>query len=223
MTTLSYDQPSSSSSIAVPGLQIPESAGWEEIESAFSEAPALPFAQHWRSELEPRFRAGTVRLGWQGDRFLVFADLNDDHVTTRAIRRNEMLYTLGDVFEIFTGVKGNAAYIEYHFSPNDLILQLAFPAADSIRSGAGIETFLKIENESAYKVRNVPGGWQIFAVISKNCLPGADGSLRGQEWDVNFGRYDYGEEGTPPVLSSTSPLTVAGFHRRDEWRSIRFE
>ncbi len=210
-----------SSVTSVPEVQVSESSDWAEIEKAFGAAPSFQFSQSWREGDEAGFRAGTVKMGWRGEHFLVFAELKDDLVMTRATARNEMLYTLGDVFEVFAGVKGNGAYIEYHVAPNNTILQLSFTEANAFKSGAA--KFLRIENDSVLKARKVAGGWQVFAAIHKDAVSGSAGSLKGHEWEVNFGRYDYSKQGLPPVLSSTSPLTALSFHRRMEWRTIRFE
>jgi len=223
MTPPSTHCPDSASSIIVPELPDFDYDDWLQIETAFLSASALHFTQNWRDGLEPGFRAGSVKMGWNGEKFLVFAQIKDDLVTTNAAARNEMLYALGDVFETFAGVKGNPAYIEYHVAPNNIVLQLAFPDANALKSGVAIGTFFRVENESVLKARKVAGGWEAFVAIPKSQLPGADGPLKGQEWEVSFGRYDYGEEGAAPVLSSTSLLTELNFHRRMEWRSIRFE
>ena len=38
-----------------------------------------------------------------------------DEIFTAAGKRNDLLFQLGDVLELFAGVKGHPAYVEYHF------------------------------------------------------------------------------------------------------------
>ncbi len=115
-------------------LEVPEtpafdSADWKSVRAAFRQAPQWKFGQSWVERPSRGFRKGTVRIGWQGDRLFYLADLDDRELFTKATRRNQNLWELGDVLEIFAGVHGNPGYIEYHTAPNGVILQLFWPHA----------------------------------------------------------------------------------------------
>ena len=207
-----------------PEIQPPETREWEGVVRALLGAPALDFAQPWRAHPEPAFRPGRVRIGWRGDRFLFFADLKDSGIVTSAHARNQPLWQMGDVIELFAGVKGNASYIEYHTAPNGVILQLLWPDSEALGTVTDIRDlsrFTVTDDQAVSRVRIVDGGWQVYGELPCCSLQGAVAALAGQTWQVSFGRYDYDEAGGP-VLSSTSPLTQPAYHRRHEWREIQF-
>jgi len=215
---------------AVPCPEIPpfDTSDWKKIAGAFRHATVWKFDQSWREKRERQFRGGKVRIGWRGDRLLYFADLSDRDVGTKAVKRNDRLWELGDVLEVFAGVRSRPAYIEYHTAPNGLVLQLFFPDARAPQKTGGPEglgPFLKKDDSAVAAVRRTRTGWQVYGEIPAasvwGCKP-STATLEGQVWDLNFGRYDYPAGDGQPILSSTSPLTMAAYHRRHEWRQVRF-
>lgn len=201
-----------------------DSNDWQSIARAFQASPKLRFSQHWLGVSQVAFRPAWVRLGWRGDRFHYFAELQDDHIHTVASHRNEQFYTTGDVFELFAGAWGDEAYIEHHVSPNNQILQLRFPNSEAIRSlGASkLEPYFIHDDEAVLRARVGEGKWWVYGELPAGSLPGAKSPLEGTLWQVSFCRYDYAGEGTDPVLSSTSPHEKRSYHRRHEWRLIEF-
>jgi hypothetical protein len=201
-----------------------EDGDWEAISRAFSGALVLEFGQSWLDHPEPAFRPGSVRVGWREDRFLFFTDLRDEEISTSASGRNQPLWQLGDVLELFAGVKDHPAYVEYHTAPNGKILQLLWPDAEALGTFTGIEDlsrFTVTDDRAVSLTRIVDGGWQVYGELPTSSLPGAVAPLAGQIWQISFGRYDYDMSGAP-VLSSTSPITQPSYHRRHEWREIEF-
>lgn len=197
---------------------------WEEVEAVFAAAPVWEFDQAWLAVREPEFRKATVRMGWHADRFCYFAKLEDHFPTTRARTRNERLWELGDVLELFAGLPGHPAYIEYHAAPNGQVLQLLWPDATALGSVAGLEDlgrFSVTDDRAISRVKIVDGGWQVYGELPSSCLPGAALPLAGTTWQISFGRYDHHADGTF-TLSSTSPLTAPAYHRRHEWREVQF-
>jgi hypothetical protein len=221
--------PAANSAIRCTWLPAFDHSDWKQIERAFRAAPVLTFDQPWSSKREKGFRGGKVRIGWHNDLFLYFADLSDRDVITAASKRNDHLWKLGDVLEVFAGIQKNPAYIEYHTAPNGLVLQLFWPKAESLQQmgkGRSLETFMIQDDTALAKVRRTRNGWQVFGAIpSASVNKGSKSSrksLEGAIWDLSFGRYDYASDGKTYMLSSTSPLTKAAFHRRHEWRQILF-
>jgi hypothetical protein len=51
-------------------------------------------------------------------------------------------------------------------------------------------------------------------------LPNGQTFEAGQILELSFSRYDAGPEGTPDILSSTSPHRELSYHRRHEWREV---
>jgi hypothetical protein len=197
---------------------------WENLARIFSSAPTIPFAQHWAKHVEPAFLPAGVRIGWRADRFCYFAELRDNFPTTRARVRNDPLWELGDVLELFAGVKGDPAYVEYHTAPNGRVLQLLWPDPTALATVAGVDDlrrFSVTDDAAVARARIVEGGWQVYGELPASSLPGAAAPLAGQTWQVSFGRYDYHADGSF-TLSSTSPLSKPSYHRRHEWREIGF-
>lgn len=194
------------------------------MEAAFRSAPVWEFGQAWRDGCEPGLRRGTVRLGWSGDRLCYFATLEDEFPVMRATERNQHLWEMGDVLELFAGVRDRPAYVEYHTAPNGHILQLLWPdsgALSGLKGIADLARFIVTDDQAVSRVRIVEGGWQVYGELPASLLPGAAAPLAGQTWLVSFGRYDTHADGTF-TLSNTLPLTQPTYHCRQEWREIEF-
>jgi hypothetical protein len=58
--------------------------------------------------------------------------------------------------------------------------------------------------------------WSAFALAGGKPKPGA-------QWRFAMCRYDYGPEGTKPVLMSSAPLSEPNFHRHEDYAALRFE
>ena len=199
---------------------------WGEITAAFDEAPSLEFGQPWCTASETGWQGGTVRTGWHASRFLYLATLADNHLVATAACNDQFLWQIGDVLEVFAGVDGDSGYIEYHTDPNGRTLRLRWPDKDAVSKVteiAKVADFIVKDEATLVRVRRTENGWQVYGEIPATSLSGGCGTLAGQSWQLNFGRYDYRDLKSPPVLSSTSPLTKPSFHRRHEWRTIRFE
>jgi hypothetical protein len=230
MSIYATPDPPAASSIPIlcPELPAINGSDWKQIAGAFRHAPVWKFDQSWREKRERGFRGGKVWIGWRGDRILYFANLSDREVTTKASRRNDHMWALGDVLELFAGVRGRPAYIEYHTAPNGLALQLFFPDTAALQKASGpngLKPFMKIADTAAAIVRRTQTGWQVYGEIPAASVWGRKppkASLEDQVWDLSFGRYDYTPGDDAPILSSTSPLTQAAYHRRHEWRQVRF-
>ncbi|MEI6339319.1 MAG: hypothetical protein WCQ57_12175, partial [Verrucomicrobiota bacterium] len=224
LSVLSAAGGSSDDRTLCPRLAAFDAAKWEEIERAFGDAPVWKMDQAWRDKRERRFRAGKVRIGWRDDRLLCFADLSDRDLITKALKRNEPIWSLGDALEVFAGVNGHPSYIEYHTAPNGVVLQLFWPDSSALKRASepgGLARFTRIENGTLTKVRPVRSGYQVYMAIPASAVWGRKppkGTLAGQVWDLSFGRYDYTSNEVAHVVSSTSPLTQTALHRRHEWR-----
>ena len=197
---------------------------WPSIAKAFEGATEFTFSQHWMQVKDEAFRPARVRMGWRDDRLLYFAEFTDDNINTVARERNEEFYRTGDVFEIFAGFTGDPAYIEYHLSPNNVILQLRFPDSEALKNAGhtGLHPFFIRDDDAVLQARVEEGRWLIYGELPADSLPGATKPIEGTIWQVSFCRYDYAAGGTSPVLSSTSLHEQASYHRRHEWRPIQF-
>lgn len=219
--------PPNSHSVPLPCPELPAdpSGDWIALDDIFSGAPLLEFRQHWRASAEALFQPGTVRLGWRGDSFFYLARLQDSHPHTTATARNQRLWLLGDVLELFAGIHGDPAYIECHTAPNGQLLQLLWPNADALAAAntipTGITPYLRVDDRATFSITTTPSGWSVLGSIPARILSPTQG-IHGSTWDINFGRYDRTPGLSSPILSATSPLTEPHFHRRAEWTTIRF-
>jgi hypothetical protein len=145
---------------------------------------------------------------------------------TLATERNQPLWQLGDVLELFAGVKGSVPYVEYHAAPNGVILQLLWSDSAALKEFAetgDLAGFALRDDKAFSKVRQKAGSWEVYGELPASSVPGNSGKdLAGEAWEINFGRYEYSDNNETFVLSSTSPLTQPAYHRRQEWRQIVF-
>jgi hypothetical protein len=204
---------------------------WDDLDAArraFASAPSLSMGQAWLPEIEPDFAPASVRVGWSGDSLYLLAELTDADISTRTTRDNERLWELGDVFETFLRPDGQDAYTELHVAPNNCHLQLRFPNAgslESVRATGSVSQFL-VHNkifDSCVWVLADEKRWIISSKIPGTAIREKPRPLAGDLWHFSFSRYDYTTGRAKPVISSTSPHTIARFHRQEEWGAMQFE
>ncbi len=199
----------------------------ENIQSAFRDVTPCQLAQAWHENREPDFAPATVRVGWNGDFLLLFAELIDADIHNKATRLNEKLWELGDVLEVFLRPADQSAYLEFHVSPENQRLQLRFADAtqvSEIRKTGSVDRFLIPGNafHSATWVEPENKRWFVFARIPSKSVCDNPRPLKGSQWHFSFSRYDYTRGREKPVISSTSPHTVPNFHHQHEWGTLRF-
>ena len=213
-------------SLEVPAFPHLESSGLEELDAALSDAPALLFEQAWLPSAQATFRQGIVRLGWQGAKIILAANLEDESVFTEATADGQRLWELGDVLEIFLRDAESEDYLELHVAPGNKRLQLHFPSRQAVfdlRNGLGrLEDFMVKESLFDFQTQRATGGWKVVALIPGSSLGLKVASLKGRTIFASFGRYDYPSDGGPAVLSSTSAHAKPDFHRQEEWTRLVF-
>jgi len=183
--------------------------------------------QSWLPVSQPELEPGLVYTGWKNSEFFVFAELADADIFTVAKASGDLLWRLGDTFEIFLGRTDEEAYYEFHVAPNNLKLQLHFPDAQATARVGRTERFEDLMmKEDAFVswawVRPEIKRWFVLARIPGKLLE-PKGELAGARCSFSFCRYDYTRGEEVPVISSTSSYTKANFHRRHEWGTICFE
>ena len=121
--------------LAVDCMPMPEfdKTSLEAVNEAFRDAASVELGQSWLSNRETKFRPGKVRIGWRDESLLVMAELDDDHIFSRASALNQKTWEMGDAFEIFLRPVQQSAYLEFHVTPNNHRLQLRFPDAQAVR------------------------------------------------------------------------------------------
>jgi hypothetical protein len=212
--------------ITCPKLSAFDIGDRDAVRAAFADAPALEMQQAWSDAPEERFLPARVRIGWRADRFLVFGELTDNLLFTRATEDNQLLCSLGDAFEIFLRDSGGERYAEFHIAPNGKRLQLLWPDAATIRRVGKKEVALddlKV-HEPIFDFTQWSEGqtWCICASVPCSTFLPVGTPLEGRTWLASFSRYDYSSAEESPVLSSTSPHAEVSFHRQQEWAEVTF-
>ncbi len=199
----------------------------DEVCAAFQPAAGCLLGQAWRSAPEADFTPGYVRVGWRRDLLLVFAELSDTDIFTRATMHNQRMWELGDAFEIFLQSEDSANYVEFHIAPNNQRLQLSFPDTATLRraqAANAFEDYLLPDGTFRSRVWTQPKNWKwfIYTEIPASSVCRVATSLAERRWRFSFSRCDYIRRRQAPILSSTSPHSVPDFHRREEWRTLCF-
>lgn len=181
--------------------------------------------QAWRDDVQEGFRPAAVRLGWHPEALWVLADLSDDYIVSDSTDHNQDLWTLGDVFEVFIARRDSPWYLELHVTPHNHRLHLRWTAegfADIRDKKKTLDDFRADPGAFESWVRQAPDGqgWQVLMRIPASILPDGEDFSAGGRLDISFSRYDVGAQGTPEILSSTSPHTKLNYHLRSEWRSV---
>jgi hypothetical protein len=185
------------------------------------------FSAFWaRADVGSGTRA---RLVWDDDALYFAATMTDTELRAFGTKRNDRLW-LGDVFELFFKPSADRPeYYEFQVNPRSVILELAFPkrgfdfATLAARPPMGMMSVAVVDGtldqpgdgDRGWSVEGrIP--WSIFAPTGGRPEPGA-------AWRFALCRYDYGPEGTKPVLMSSAPLTQPSFHRYEDYGVLRFE
>lgn len=197
----------------------------DAVRGAFAAATPMPMRQAWRDAPEPAFAPAVVRTGWQRESLLVFAELIDADVTTRATDHNQRFWELGDTFEMFLRAATDHAYVEFHVAPNNLRLSLRFPDAEWLARTPLEQAFTgALQSPALFESRTwrVSGGWCVLAEVPAASVCAHAALLLDTSWVFSFSRYDYTGGVSAPVISSTSPHALPRFHRQHEWGTLSF-
>jgi hypothetical protein len=206
---------------ALPALA---SGDLKSVRALFEGAKGLRLRQAWLARAEEDFTPGTIWVGWRGNMLLVFAELEDADIFTRATAHNQRMWELGDTFEMFLQPADSSGYAEFHVTPNNLRLQLRFPDSQSVRRAQAanlFDEFLLRGEVFGSRTWVETRKWCIYAEIPALAICGADKPLEGTHWRFSFSRYDYIRGRREPIISSTSPHAEPDFHRQQEWGTLQ--
>jgi hypothetical protein len=188
--------------------------------------PITRFASFW----DKTPRAGTTAyLVWDDQALYYAGAMTDAEVRAFGTGRNDTLWD-GDVFELFFKPSTERPeYCEFQANPKGLIFEMAFR-----RRGDHPKSFQDapvLGHQAAVAVDGTldhPGdrdrGWTVEGRIPWSAFALAGGRPEpGASWRFAICRYDYGPEGTKPVLMSSAPLSVSSFHRYEDYGTLHFE
>ncbi|MFV0338574.1 MAG: hypothetical protein ACK5LK_10085 [Chthoniobacterales bacterium] len=210
--------------LQIPKIPHPNTQDWNALSMAFENAPSMSYAQNWLSEQDAQFRPATVSIAHDGENVLIFADLKDDDLCSKATANGQHIWDLGDVFEIFFRDLAGDRYYELHVAPNGFNLQLRWPSESFFRAKnytiADVSVSIPIFK---YQVRSVAGGWQVYAELPAAILFESKTKLTESTWSLSFGRYDVSFDKNEQILSSTAPHELPlSFHNQQYWPHIQF-
>lgn len=200
---------------------------WNATDNAFKHAPALALSQNWLEKPEPNFQPATVRAGWEPEALWVYADLADLDIYNSATQLNENTWRTGDVFEMFLRPLPTEPWLELHVTPENQQLQLRWPDNEdvfTVYQREGLTPFYLEDSRliSYTLVEPDQNRWRVLARVPQAVINGEPEIHDGDEWLFSFCRYDATRGVAEPVLSSSSPLTVAKFDTQNEWRKMKF-
>jgi hypothetical protein len=188
--------------------------------------PIERFASFWTKTPRTGTRAYLV---WDDQALYYAATMADTEVRAYGTTRNDTLWD-GDVFELFFKPSTERPeYCEFQANPKGLIFEMAFakrgdhPGSFRDAPVLGHEAAVVVDGSLDH-----PGdrdrGWTVEGRIPWTAFALAGGKPKaGASWRFAMCRYDYGPEGTKPVLMSSAPLTVSSFHRYEDYSTLRFE
>ena len=170
-----------------------------------------------------------ARLLWDKDALYFAATMTDAELRSFGTKRNDTLWN-GDVFELFFKPETDKpAYYEFQVNPKAVILELPFPKRgdDFARLAAlpasGYKAAVTVDG-TLDRPGDVDHGWAVEGRIPWSAFAPTGGRPEpGAAWTFALCRYDYGPEGTKPVLMSSAPLTKPSFHRYEDYGRLKFE
>lgn len=186
------------------------------------------FAAFWAAPGVPI--AGTFAyLVWDDDAIYYAAELTDHELRSFGTKRNDTLWE-GDVFELFLKPSAERPeYYEFQANPRAFVFEMAF--SKRLDKPIDFTASAPLGSKAAVALKGTldqPGdrdqGWTVEGRIPWSAFAPTGGKPKpGDEWLFALCRYDYGPEGTKPVLMSSAPLTKPSFHRYEDYGKLRFE
>lgn len=206
-------------------VAVPIAGGdWEATGRALADATPIPLQQAWLARPEQQFQPATVRTGWSEDTLWVLAELHDADIFNPVTEFNAEFFQHGDAFEMFFRPVPQDAYYEFHVGPQNQTFQLRIPSATAFRKPpTGRNWKLTIPLLSNWtRVEVLRQRWEVLVAVPFRAICESPAALSCREWLFSFSRYDYTQGSAQPCLSSTSPHAHVGFHRQEEWGTLRF-
>jgi hypothetical protein len=197
------------------------------VKRAFEKATRISMWQGWLPKEEKAFMSAEVFIGWRDEALLVFAEMTDADIFTRARKPNQKMWELGDVFEMFLSVAGEPTYFEFHVTPNNQWLQLRFAdssVVDKLRKTGDMTPCVirkKVFRSEVWR-RPKEKKWFVYAEIPAKIICETKDARKRGTWNFSFSRYDYTRRPKLRVISSTSPHMKPNFHARKEWGKMKF-
>jgi hypothetical protein len=197
-------------------------------ESAWANADVMQFRVPWQKR-DPK-TATKARLLWDKEYLYFCAELEDHDIYADNLEPNGRLWE-NDVFELFfKPSEKKLAYYEFQVNAANIPLELFFPS----RGAGGYNRFAPLTEEfhieSVVKLNGTLNdwtdkdkGWNIEGRISWDAFKATGGRPKaGDRWRFALCRFDYSSTLERPEQSTSAPLTVADFHRYEDYQELVF-
>ena len=169
-----------------------------------------------------------ARLVWDDEALYFSAKMTDAEMRAFGDKRNDTLW-LGDVFELFFKPSADSPrYYEFQVNPKSVILELQIPGkrfdfnALAAKPPLGMKA-VAIVDGTLDKPGDLDKGWTVEGMIPWSVFEPTGGRPKpGDAWSFALCRYDYGPEGSKPVLTSSAPLTQPSFHKTEDYGKLVF-
>ncbi|ODT98889.1 MAG: hypothetical protein ABS79_05185 [Planctomycetes bacterium SCN 63-9] len=187
--------------------------------------PIVHFASYW----DKTQRTGTTAyLVWDKDALYYAGVMTDAELKAFGDHRNDSLWN-GDVFELFFKPHPEKlAYFEFQANPKGTVFEVAFPGRDTIKGDfpkqpvLGSKAVVKL-NGTLDQPGDRDTSWIVEGRIPWTAFAKAGGRPEsGTVWRFAICRYDYGPDGTEPILMSSAPLGEAKFHLHEDYGTLKF-
>jgi hypothetical protein len=197
---------------------------WDAIESVFSGANTLSYAEVWEDTTSPNFRGAEVKTLWEPDGVWILAELQDDDIHNSATKTNDPTWEMGDVFEIFLVTPDSERYLEFHVTPNNVHLQIVWPNFQTISElrAKGVRAYdYMVEAPlltSWVKVDHDSHQWTVLAKVKADAITNNGQLSTGMVLKTSFSRYDRFQDTDQIIFSSTSAHKKINYHIQGDWK-----
>lgn len=167
-------------------------------------------------------------LVWDDDALYFAASMTDHELRSFGKKRNDQLWN-GDVFELFFKPSTTSPrYYEFQVNPLSVVLDLPIPERGypfetlAARPPGGFEA-VAVADGTIDQPGNLDRSWTVEGRIPWTYFAPTGGRPSvGDIWSFALCRYDYGPDGTKPILMSSAPLTQPSFHRFEDYGRLTF-
>ncbi len=184
------------------------------------------FAAFWSKTALPK--TSQAYLVWDDEALYYAAKLTDAELRSFGTERNDSLWN-GDVFEMFFRPDpAKLPYYEFQANPKSVVFEMFFPGGhpglDSKAAAPLGSKAVAVVDGTLDQPGDTDRSWTVEGRIPWTAFAPTGGKPRpGATWTFALCRYDYGPEGTQPVLMSSAPLTQPNFHRKQDYGKLTFE
>jgi hypothetical protein len=187
------------------------------------------FATFWTVPKAPR-KGMLAYLVWDDDALYYAGSMTDAELRAFGTHRNDSLWK-GDVFELFLKPSAERPeYYEFQANPRGIVFEAAFPRRGHQFPG-GFKSAGELGSKAVVTLKGTldqPGDkderWIVEGRIPWTAFTPTGGRPKpDDEWLFAICRYDFGPDGTDPILMSSAPLTRSEFHRYEDYGRLRFE